>query len=254
MAKDLSCFEAGLFPGTHKTGDYLHELRRKSHNKELVRRKIRRPCRGQQSPEFDERRAAGYLTAQAGRTRQAAQVAGQVVFDLEHRLALGQKAFDQGEVTEDDRHPGGQGLGPAGGLEDPGVAQSAPADHHRVAAGFGHHPQAVLVGEDVAVADHRHPDTLFDPRDYLPVGHAAEALRPGPAMHGQGGGAGILRHPGKIGGDDGVLLHAAAEFHAHRQGGVGADRADDGLGLCRYPSSGRPRPLFWSPCAPGSPC
>src|ERR1700751_5908293 len=80
--------------------------------------------------------------------------------------------------------------------EDPWVAGGHAANHDRVAVRLGDHRAGVFGGTDVAVADDRDPDGVFDGGDPFPAGLAAVAHFTGAGMEGDCGQPAIFRHAG----------------------------------------------------------
>ncbi len=77
-------------------------------------------------------------------------------------------------------------------LKDPRVPKAPARDHDPVAPGLPPHPDRVLGGLDVAVADDRDVQRCLHPRDFLPSGGALVQLHSCPRMQGEDLGPGIL--------------------------------------------------------------
>src|SRR5437867_13094672 len=96
------------------------------------------------------------LGSAAAGMSEAYRVPGQVLLHLDEGVLLPEVPADQLAVPRDDPRlvvallrgrPRLEGL-----VEDPGAAERAGADHHRLAAGLGHHAPRLGHGADVAVA------------------------------------------------------------------------------------------------------
>ncbi len=118
-----------------------------------------------------------------------------------------------------------------GFAEQPRIAERSPADHDAGAAGVGVHPEGVGGGIDVAVADDRNVERLNHGGDLVPVGAAAEHLRPGPGVQGEGAGAGILHAARDADRIAQLLRPAAPRLGRDREVGRGNARPDDPLHL-----------------------
>ena len=100
--------------------------------------------------------------------------------------------------------------------KDPGVGRRGAADHHAVAASFGHHRRRSLRSADVAVADHRNLHRLLHAGDPLPARLPAIALfaRAGMQRHGvQPLGFG---HARQLQANNVGVVPAQAELHRER--------------------------------------
>ena len=98
-------------------------------------------------------------------------------------------------------------------------------------AGLADHPDRVLGGPDVAVAEHRDVrQRLAQPGDGGPVGLAGVELCGGAAMQGDGGDAGIAGDPAGVEVGEVVVVDALAHLDGHR---------DIALGRLPSPRSGR---------------
>ena len=113
-----------------------------------------------------------------------------------------------------------------------GPALAAAADDDAVHAGLADHPDGVLGGPDVAVAEHRNVrQRLAQPGDGGPVGLAGVELRGGAAVEGDGGDAGIAGDPAGVEVGQVVLVDALAHLDGQRDVALGGflDRGlDDG--------------------------
>ena len=126
-------------------------------------------------------------------------------------------AMTTAQVAGQGRENPGDISGAAFWIEDPGIAEGAAADHHRITAGFFHHLQAILVTEDIAVTDDRDRDGIFYFCDHRAVDGAAEAITPGATMHSYGRGACVFGHFGELGAGDLVVGPAGPELYRYRQ-------------------------------------
>ena len=66
--------------------------------------------------------------------------------------------------------------------EYPRIAESAPGDHHSIAACFVEHPHRILTAENIAVAYHRYIHRFLYIGDRLPVGFALVILLTSPSV------------------------------------------------------------------------
>jgi hypothetical protein len=113
-----------------------------------------------------------------------------------------------------DRSPG-EGVGQV--AEQPRPAEAPAPDHDAVAAGLGHHPQRVVGGPDVAVAEHRHAGQLgLEPGDRRPVGAAAVELLGRAGVQRDGRDALVLRPATGLEVGEVLVVDARAHLHGHR--------------------------------------
>ena len=68
--------------------------------------------------------------------------------------------------------------------DEPGIAIAAATDHDSVAASLSEHGQSIVCRVDIPAADNGHGKGFFQSADLVPVGVAAEPLRPGAWMQG----------------------------------------------------------------------
>ena len=94
----------------------------------------------------------------------------------------------------------------------PWISQCAPAHHHRVAAGFRKHSHRILRLPDIAIADYRNFNGLFDFCNDFPVGMAGESLIGRPAMNNNRVGSRIFRNSGNFHGIDRTAGPAGTNF------------------------------------------
>ena len=118
-------------------------------------------------------------------------------------------------------------------LENPGISQAAPADHHKVRAGMREDARHVLGRKDVPIGRNRDGDRLLDRADNIPVGCAAILLAARAAVDGYHIGSGLLAQAGKLHAVDALRVPAHAELDRDRHGHGLLDRRDDARGQVR---------------------
>ncbi len=113
--------------------------------------------------------------------------------------------------------------------EEPGPALATAAYHHTVNAGFPDHPDGMLRGPDIPVAQHRNiRQRLTQPGDRGPVRLAGIELGRGAAVQGDGGDSAVTGHPARLQVGQVVLVDALAHLDGQRDIALGR-LADRGL-------------------------
>ena len=102
--------------------------------------------------------------------------------------------------------------------EEPRPPLAAAAHHDAVAASGANHPQRVIPGPDVPIAEHRQGCRLLETGDRLPIRLARIMLTSRSAVQGDGRDAGILRRARDVHEGLMILVDADAGFNRHRHG------------------------------------
>ena len=145
---------------------------------------------------------------------------------------LGVSAQDPRDVAEAGPDPFGAAGEPGGEVgEQPGPSLAAAADDDAVGARLVHHPQRVLRGPHVAVAEHGDVgDGLLEVRDGAPVRGAGVLLLHGAAVEGDRGGADLLGDQARVAVGEVAVVHALAGLERHRHVPGGLDRGAQDAG------------------------
>jgi len=111
-------------------------------------------------------------------------------------------------------------------IEDPWLAEGAARDHDGVAAGLALHANRVLGRLDVAVADDRNRQRLFDGGDLVPVRVTGVHLRARARMHASARAPASSQRRAMLT-DRAASFVPAARSDGHREVRARADRAHD---------------------------